>query len=59
VPTGLDGTLQLALTATAGAGLAAWLFQPALLRLARGALPARIERISQDLQVLHVRHRVH
>jgi hypothetical protein len=58
VPTQLDGTLLLALTATAGAGLAAWLFQPALLRLARGALPARIERLSQDMQALHVRHRV-
>jgi hypothetical protein len=59
VPFSFDSTLQLAMMATAGAGLAAWLFQPALLRLARGALPARIERISQDMQALHVRHRVH
>lgn len=47
-----DGNAQLCALAGAVAGLAGWLLQPPMLRLARGTLPPRIERISDAMKAI-------
>jgi hypothetical protein len=52
-----DGNFVLGALATVTTGLAGWLLQPAMVRVARGMLPPHIERLSDALEAIPVEAR--
>jgi hypothetical protein len=49
-----DGNFVLGALATVTTGLAGWLLQPAMMRIARGMLPPHIERLSDALEAIAI-----